>query len=79
MLPLTFSMNSDASAFAFNYSGAKGSDPVGEALAEAGLVTDPAEGKRIGQNLDVWLEGRYAKFDATGGNGGFAVLHGGLD
>lgn len=78
-LPLTFAMNSDASAFAFSYSGAAGSDPAGEALAEAGLVTDPAAGKQIGQNLDVWLEGKYAKFDATGGTGGFAVLHGGLD
>lgn len=78
-LPLTFAMNSDASAFAFSYSGASGSDPAGAALAEAGLVTDPARGAAIGQNLDVWLEGKYAKFDATGGNGGFAVLHGGLD
>lgn len=78
-MPLTFAMNSDASALAFSYSGANGSDPAGEALAEAGLVTDPAAGQQIGQNLDVWLEGKYAKFDATGGNGGFAVLHGGLD
>jgi len=78
-LPLSFAMNSDASAFAFSYSGADGSDPAGEALAEAGLVTDPAAGEQLGRNLDVWLEGKYAKFDATGGNGGFAVLHGGLD
>ena len=77
-LPLSLEMNADASAFAFSYSGAA-ADPAGQALAEAGLVTDPAAGKQIGQNLDVWLEGKYAKFDATGGDGGFAVLHGGLD
>lgn len=78
-LPLTLSMNSDASAFSFSYSGAGSADPAGQALAEAGLVTDPAAGQQLGTNLDVWLEGKYAKFDATGGNGGFAVLHGGLD
>lgn len=78
-LPFSVSMNSDASAVSFSYSGAGVSDPVGEALVETGLVNDPARGATIDQNLDFWLEGKYARFDATSGNGGFAVLHGGLD
>ena len=78
-LPLSFAMNNDASAISFGYRGADVSGAAGAALAQAGLITDPAAAKQIGKNLDLWLEGKYARFDATGGNGGFAVLHGGID
>lgn len=81
-LPLSIRMGSDTASFALSFVDAQNAtdaDPVGETLAEAGLVTDPAAQSRLGKNFDIWLEGKYAAFDAAGGSGTFGVLHGGMD
>lgn len=41
---------------------------------EASGNVDPMD-----QRYDIWVEGQYSKFDATAGDGMFAVLHAGAD
>lgn len=81
-LPLSLQVNTDGGSFALSLRDAQGkTEPVAatEALAGAGLVTDVDQGESLGQNFDIWLEGKYAKYDAAGGKGNFAALQGGID
>ena len=47
---------------------------AGEGGTEAGPAPDP-----MTQRFDVWAEGKYAAFSATGGKGRFAIVHAGAD
>ncbi len=48
-------------------------------LAMFGEDDDTAAADPMDQRYDIWAEGQYSKFDATAGDGTFAILHAGAD
>lgn len=72
-LPLSFRMDEDGGSFALSLADARasGASAAAESLGDGTPApVDP---------LDVWIEGQFARFDASGGSGDFAMLHAGLD
>lgn len=72
-LPLSFRMDQDGGSFALSLADAQASGAHAAAESLGDGTPAPIE------PLDVWIEGQFARFEASGGNGDFAVLHAGLD
>lgn len=76
-LPLSINLGPDSGSFSMSFAGGA-ADPAGAALADAGLASRRADADPV-QPFSLWLEGKYAGFDATGGSGTYGVLQGGAD